>query len=64
MKKIFVAIFIVFSVFVIASEIVYITPKGKKYHSTQNCRSLSRSKNIKAVDISAVGGRTPCKICY
>ena len=39
-------------------------PKGKKYHATKSCRSLSKSKNIKVVKISDVGGRGPCKICY
>ena len=64
MKKMLLAIFILFSVVAIASQTVYVTPKGKKYHSTRNCRTLSRSKNIIPIDISEVGGRTPCKVCY
>ena len=44
---------------------VYVTPNGKCYHSTKNCRSLSRSKNIKAVPLSeAKKTRRACSICY
>ncbi|MBR8701293.1 hypothetical protein IX317_001094 [Fusobacterium sp. DD29] len=64
MKKMLLSVFILFSVLAIAAQTVYITPKGKKYHSTKNCRTLSRSKNIMEVDISEVGNRTPCKVCY
>ncbi|MGL4566939.1 MAG: hypothetical protein ACRCU6_00255 [Fusobacteriaceae bacterium] len=42
---------------------VYIVPTGKVYHSTKNCKTLSRSKNIKAVDTKSVGNRKPCKMC-
>ncbi|MGL4874468.1 MAG: hypothetical protein ACRCZO_14550 [Cetobacterium sp.] len=64
MKKILVSLFLGITLFASASETVYVTPKGKKYHATKSCRSLSKSKNIKAVKISDVGGRGPCKICY
>lgn len=52
------------SVICVASEIVYVTPTGKKYHSTKSCRSLSRSKKIMTVSIDKVGNRQPCKICF
>ena len=64
MKKILVSLFLGITLFASASEIVYVTPKGKKYHASKFCRSLSKSKNIKAVKISDVGGCGPCKICY
>lgn len=64
MKKIVVGLFLGITLFISASETVYVTPKGKKYHATKSCRSLSKSKNIKAVKISDVGGRGSCKICY
>ena len=64
MKKMIISLFLGITLFASASEMVYVTPKGKKYHSTKSCRSLSKSKNIKAVKISNVGGRGPCKICY
>lgn len=64
MKKIIVSLFLGITLFVSASETVYVTPKGKRYHATKSCRSLSKSKNIKAVKISDVGGRGSCKICY
>lgn len=31
-----------------------ITPKGKKYHFTKNCRTLVRSKVIKEIDLSKI----------
>lgn len=64
MKKIIIFLFLIITTICIAGQVVYITPKGKKYHSTKNCRTLSRSKNIMEVDISEVGSRTPCKVCY
>lgn len=43
---------------------VYITPHGKCYHSTCNCPTLSRSKNVKAVDkTEAMKSRRACKVC-
>lgn len=63
MKKVFF-LFMLFTTVCIASRIVYITPSGKKYHSTRGCRSLSRSKKIIEVSIEQVGSRQPCKICF
>lgn len=64
MKKLIVLFFTVFTVYTIASQTVFITPKGKKYHSTRNCPSLSRSKTILEINISEVGFREPCKRCH
>ena len=64
MKKIIVLLLIAISEVCIAGQLVYITPKGKKYHSTRNCRTLARSKKIIEIDISQVFGRQPCKVCY
>lgn len=63
MKKMVVSLFLGITLFASASETVYVTPKGKKYHATKSCKNLSKSKNIKAVKISDVGGHEPCKIC-
>lgn len=63
MKKILASLFLGITLIVSASETVYITPKGKKYHITKNCRSLKRSKVIKAIKKENVGNRKPCKIC-
>ncbi len=41
------------------TQTVYITPSGKRYHLSSTCGG----KNSYAVDISEVGGRTPCKKC-
>lgn len=62
MRKLMV-LFLISSV-CLASRSVYITPTGKKYHSTKSCRSLSRSKKIMTVSIDKVGNRQPCKICF
>lgn len=43
---------------------VYITPHGECYHRTSKCRTLSRSRNIQAVDKSSVGNRRACRVCY
>lgn len=64
MRKIIILLLVTISVMCIAGEMVYITPKGKKYHSTRNCRTLTRSKKIIEIDISQVSGRQPCKVCY
>lgn len=48
------------------NKIVYWTPNGKSYHTTPNCRTLSRSKHIikgtlkKAIEI---GKADPCDVC-
>lgn len=54
MKKIIVSLFLGITLLASASETVYITSKGKKYHASKSCRSLSKSKNIKAMKISEV----------
>lgn len=64
MRKIIILLLVTISVICIAGEMVYITPKRKKYHSTRNCRTLARSKKIIEIDISQVFGRQPCKVCY
>lgn len=64
MKKLLVSLFLGITLIASVSNIVYITPKGKKYHSTKSCRTLKRSKVIKAISISKVGSRKPCKVCY
>lgn len=40
-------------------QTVYITPYGERYHLDPDCGG----KNSRPVDISNVGGRTPCKKC-
>lgn len=40
-------------------QTVYITPSGERYHLDPDCGG----KNSHPVDISEVGGRTPCKKC-
>ncbi len=44
------------------SGTVYWVPNGKVYHSTKDCPTLSRSKNIKSGSVPS--GRTPCKVCH
>lgn len=47
------------------SSTVYITPHGECYHSTRNCPTLRRSKNVKAVDkTEAMKTRRACKVCH
>ena len=48
-----------------SERLVYITPKGEVYHSTQQCASLSRSKTINSLTLgeAVTNGRRPCKIC-
>ena len=64
MKKIAFLFFIIFTVSIIAGQIVYVTPKGKKYHSSINCRTLKKGKNIIEIDISIVDNRQQCKVCF
>ena len=48
------------------SAIVYWTPSGKKYHSTDRCRTLKRSKQILSGTLSEAkssGHSEPCKVC-
>ena len=42
---------------------VYWTPNGKKYHKSEGCPTLSRSKVIRSGTISQAGGRDLCKVC-
>ena len=44
--------------------VVYWTPKGKRYHSTDRCPSLARSKTILSGSIEEAGGRTACANCW
>ena len=47
--------------------IVYWTPNGGSYHSSENCRTLSRSKTIISGTIDeavASGHGDPCDVCY
>ena len=48
-----------------SERLVYITPKGEVYHSTEQCSSLSRSKTINSLTLgeAVIKGRRPCKIC-
>ena len=64
MKKLIIFLLLSFTVVCLAGQIVYITPKGKKYHSTKSCRTLARSKRIIEIDISEVFSRQPCKVCF
>lgn len=64
MKKLIALFFTIFTIYSVASQKVFITPKGKKYHSTRSCPSLSRSKTILEIDVSKVGFRKPCKRCF
>lgn len=64
MKKIILLFLVSFSLICIAEQMVYITPKGKKYHSTKSCRILARSKRIIEISIEDIGNRQPCKVCY
>lgn len=46
---------------------VYWTPNGKAYHSTEGCRTLSRSKTILSGTVSeaiASGHGDPCDVCH
>ena len=45
-------------------ETVYWVASGDVYHSTPNCPSLSRSKNIYSGSISESGKSRPCKVCH
>ncbi len=46
------------------TDIVYIAPRGEKYHK-QGCSTLSRSKHLTqlTVDEALARGCTPCKVC-
>lgn len=63
MKKLVVMFGVGLISLTIFSQTVYIVPKGKVYHTTKECVTLSRSKVINAVDITEVGYRRACKKC-
>lgn len=44
---------------IVESNVVYITPSGKKYHLSATCGG----KNSYAVSIDEIGSREPCKKC-
>ena len=46
------------------SGTVYWTPNGEVYHSTKNCRTLSRSKTIYSGSIDECPKPRGCKVCY
>lgn len=46
------------------SSTVYWVPNGEVYHSTDQCTSLKRSKDIRHGSISKSGKSRPCKLCY
>lgn len=47
-----------------SSETVYWTPKGKSYHTTKSCPTLSRSKVINSGTIDQSGKYDPCDRCH
>ena len=65
MKKFIAILFLILSMGVLA-EIVYITPKGKRYHPTKNCKGLKKAKKIIAIEKTEAikRGYTPCKVGY
>lgn len=65
MKKFITILFLILSVGILA-EIVYITPTGKKYHPTKNCKGLKKAKKNIAIEKSEAikRGYTPCKVGY
>ncbi|MDO4691222.1 MAG: hypothetical protein Q4A58_08015 [Fusobacterium sp.] len=66
MKKLSVLlIFLILSVSTF-TEIVYITPTGKKYHPSKNCPGLARAKQIIPIERSKAEARgyVPCKKGY
>ena len=44
------------------TDIVYITDKGKKYH-TANCRTIKKSKYQITKSEAVAQGYTACKVC-
>lgn len=64
MKKIIFVLLLILTTMSIAKQVVYVTPNGKKYHSTKFCRTLAKSKKILEIDISQVKNRKACKVCF
>lgn len=46
------------------STTVYWVPNGEVYHSTPDCSTLKRSKNIYSGTVSESGKSRPCKVCH
>ena len=46
-----------------SSDIVYWTSKGKSYHSSKSCSTLSKSKNILEGSLAESGKDDPCDRC-
>lgn len=46
------------------SPVVYWTPKGKSYHTTKSCSTLSRSKTILEGALKDSGKADPCDKCH
>lgn len=65
-RRLFPLLLLVLSVLIFAegSRLVYVTPKGTKYHR-ETCRTLSKSKEVMAISIEAAKARgyEPCKVC-
>ncbi len=47
-----------------SGDIVYWTPKGKSYHTTKSCPTLSRSKTILSGTQAESGKSDPCDRCH
>ena len=45
------------------SSVVYITPKGKKYHSRPSCRTIKNGCSEISIDNAENCGYDPCKVC-
>ena len=48
------------------NQTVYVTKTGKKYHSTENCRSLLVARNVLSIDIQKAisNGLDKCSNCW
>ena len=70
MRKLFASILILFAVITAlpqpvmsaGSDIVVVTPKGKKYHR-MGCRTVRKSYRQLTVLQAQKGGYKPCKVC-
>jgi len=65
-RRLLPILLLAFSVLVFAEEsrMVYVTPKGAKYHLA-DCRTLKKSKDVSAITIeeAKAQGYEPCKVC-